>query len=185
MPAVDRDVFFQCFKPQGIIRGLCPGCDNRAFSNTGGIQATLLISCCFHFWVSHPETDSIWWPVQQQEQIALLVWSQRMVAANKLMLHSDPCFWVCVCACVHVCCVCVRDPGWLVSNKEMKSIVGIFFSSLSEPFSFITSPALPRAAGCAPAPQPAPKTSIGSIYLVDRSAEWLLLLSRPHKNHSN
>lgn len=66
-------------------------------------------------------------PVQQQEWIALLGRSQWMVAANKLLLLSDPC--LCVCGVV-VCtvCACVRDPEWLVPNKEMKSIVGFFFS---------------------------------------------------------
>lgn len=66
--------------------GLCPVCDTRAGTNSVGIHVILLISCCFHFCVgqNHPVTTSIWWHVQQQEQIVLLGWSQGMVSANKL-----------------------------------------------------------------------------------------------------
>lgn len=82
---------------------------------------------------------SVWWLVQPQEQIALLDWSQRMAATNKLLLLSDPppllCALVSLCLsarlfarvlCVSVCAR-VHDPEWLVSNKEMKSIVCVLF----------------------------------------------------------
>lgn len=173
-------------------------CDTRAGPNTWGIPAILLISCCFHFWfrLSHPVTASIWWPVQQQEQIALLDWSQRTVAANKLLLRSDPlnceraCCVACVsmwmCICVSVCvrvlvCVTLSDlfpirkwnPLWVFFFSPQRTIFFYYFTctSLSH---WVCSHAATNS-----------QTSIGSIYLVDRSAEWLLLLSRPHKNHSN
>lgn len=174
----------------------CLVCETRAVPNSGAIHVILLISCGFHFWVgqSHPALSSIWWLVQQQEQIVLLGWSQGMVAANKLLLLSDPCLCVymslfsCVSMwmgiCVFMCaCACVHDPEWLLSNKEMKSIVSphppppanhcllLLHLHFLEPLGVL--------------PHWKPQTSIGSIYLVDRSAEWLLLLSRPHKNHGN
>lgn len=130
--------------------------------NSERIHVILLISCCFHFWVgqSHPANASIWWAVQQQEQIALLGWSQRMVAANKLLLLSDPCLCVCeinlpVCLCecifVHLCVptlVCVTQSDFFQIRK-WNPLWDVFFPP-SEPFSFITSPALPWATGCAP-----------------------------------
>lgn len=94
-------MFFCLFE----IVGLCLACDTRDGANTGWIQAIPLISCCFHYYggLTHPTAASIWWPVQQQEQIALLDWSQPMVAANKLPLLSDPCLCGrCVAAAVRV-----------------------------------------------------------------------------------
>lgn len=68
--------------------GLCLVSETRAGPNSGAIHVILLISCCFRFCVgqNHPATASIWWVVQQQEQIVLLGWSQGMVAVNKLLL---------------------------------------------------------------------------------------------------
>lgn len=153
-------------------------CDTRAGPNTWGIPAILLISCCFHFWfrLSHPVTASIWWPVQQQEQIALLDWSQRTVAANKLLLRSDPlnceraCCVACVsmwmCICVSVCvrvlvCVTLSD---LFPIRKWNPLWGFFFPP-SEPFSFITSPALPWATGCAPTLQRTPRQASAASIL--------------------
>ena len=148
--------------------------------NTGGNQAILLISCCFHFWfgLSHPVTASIWWPVQQQEQIALLDRSQRMVAANKLLLLSDPFLWECVCvaafacvpmwSCVSVCVhvlVCVTQSDLFPIRKWNPLWDFFFFFPPSEPFSFITSPALPWATGCAPTLQPTPRQASAASIL--------------------
>lgn len=76
-----------------------------------------------------------------------------MVVANKLLLLSDPFFvsvlphlprvYVVVCLCVCVCTYAyVRDPESLLSNKEMKSIVGTPPLPQANYFPFITSPAL-------------------------------------------
>lgn len=152
---------------------------------TGGTRGIHLISCCFHFWFrpSHPVTATIWWPVRQQEQIALLDWSQWMVAANKLLLHSDPFLWLCVCVrrhiclrvCMAVCCVsvCVHvivcvTPSDLFPIRTWNSFwefFFFFFSPPSEPFSFITSPALPWATGCAPTLQPTPRQASAASIL--------------------
>lgn len=81
--------------------------------------------------------------------------------------HLPACLRGCV-LCFCVCaCDCVRDPEWLGSNKEMKSFLGFFFffSPPSEPFSFITSPALPWATGCAPTLQPTPRQASAASIL--------------------
>lgn len=145
--------------------GLCLACDTRDGANTGWIQAIPLISCCFHYYggLTHPTAASIWWPVQQQEQIALLDWSQPMVAANKLPLLSDPCLcgrcvavavrvfmWIriclSVCVQIHVC----MTQGDLFPIRKWNPLWGFFPLPPSEPFSFITSPALSWATGYAP-----------------------------------
>lgn len=180
---------FIAYTDQEII-GLCPVCH---------IKHPLLNSCCFNLCLglNNPVTGSIWWPVQPQEQIALLDWSQPTVAANKSWLHSDPFSeslraafaWVSACSCICVS-VCVRagvyDPKWHVSNKEMKTIVVFFFFSsptVNHCFYYFTCTSSSHLV-CSHAAASS-QTSISSIYLLDRSAEWLLLLSRPHKNHSN
>lgn len=82
--------------------------------------------------------------------------------------HLPACLRGCV-LCIRVCaCDCVRDPEWLVSNKDMKFFLGIFFFFFfppSEPFSFITSPALPWATGCAPTLQPTPRQASAASIL--------------------
>lgn len=141
-------------------------------------ETILLISCRFHFWVgqSHPATASIRWPVQQQERIALLDRSKRTVAANKLLLLSDPCLcvcmgvavlscvseWMCIYVCVHVlACVTLSD---LFPIRKWNPLWDFFFPP-SEPFSFITSPALPWATGCAPTLQPTPRQASAASIL--------------------
>lgn len=178
--------------------GLCLACDTRDGANTGWIQAIPLISCCFHYYggLTHPTAASIWWPVQQQEQIALLDWSQPMVAANKLPLLSDPCLCGrCVAAAVrvfmwiHICpFVCVQihvcmTQGDLFPIRKWNPLWGFSPSLPANHFLLLLHLHFPEPLGMLPHCNS--QTSIGSIYLMDRSAEWLLLLSRPHKNHSN
>lgn len=90
------------------------------------------------------------------------------------------CGFLCWCELVFVHLFKRMTPSDLFPTRKLNPLWDFF--PLSERFSFITSPALPGATGCATTNS---QTSFGSIYLVDRSAEWLLLLSRPQKNHSN
>lgn len=126
-------MLFQCFSEVEIV-GLYPVCDTRAGPNTGGIQAILLISCCFHFWVTL-------WPLPSgglsNSKSRLHYWTghSEWLLLTSCCSSPTPFMWVCVLlgfACVYVdvylciglcACACVRDPNWLVSNKKMKSIV--------------------------------------------------------------
>lgn len=127
-----------------------------------------------HYWAGHSE-----WLLLTSCCSSLTPFCERACCVC-LCVYADVYLCICVCA-----CACVRDPEWLVSNKEMKSIVGFFFSPPQRTifFYYFTCTSLSHWV-CSHAATNSP-TSIGSIYLVDRSAEWLLLLSRPHKNHSN
>lgn len=157
---INKNIVFIVNTGQEAI-GLCPVCH---------ITYPLLNSCCFNFCsgLNHPVTGSIWWPVQPQEQIALLHWSQRTVAANKSWLHSDP-----VCGClrarvfVYLCVsVLVRmTPSDMFPIRKWKPLWDFFSPPLQWANSFITLPALPRATCCALMLQPAPRQASAASIL--------------------
>lgn len=180
--------------------GLSPVCDTSAGPNTGGDP-----SYAFDF-LLFPFSDPVW--------VTLCPLPYGGLSNSKNRLHywtghsewllltsccsSLTCLWVCVCVstclpvclcgrafaylCVHVL-VCVT-PSDLFPIRKWNPLWD-FFLPPSQPFSFyyFTCTSLSHWV-CSHAATNS-QTSIGSIYLVDRSAEWLLLLSRPHKNHSN
>lgn len=150
--------------------------------------------CCFHFGVrvalkplpcgglSNSRSRLHYW-TGHSEWLLLTSCCSTLTPVSEYMCVGA-CVSMCLCVCVWY--ACVRDPEWLVSNKEMKSIVGFFFFSPPQRtifFYYFTCTSLSHWV-CTHAAANS-QTSIGSIYLVDRSAEWLLLLSRPHKKHCN
>lgn len=101
-------------------------------SYISSLWCILLGSCCFNLWeFPHGCFHMVAWLTMRADRIIGLV------AANKLLLLSDPMRvfhdafpWLLVCLCVYLptcvsqcVCMCVHDPGLLVSEKEMKSIV--------------------------------------------------------------
>lgn len=143
-------------------------------SYISSLWCILLGSCCFNLWeFPHGCFHMVAWLTMRADRIIGLV------AANKLLLLSDPMRvfhdafpWLLVCLCVYLptcvsqcVCMCAHDPGLLVSEKEM--------CFLPPPRWAISFYYFTCTSSCAQLTR--------KISLIDRSPEWLLLLSRPQK----